>query len=150
MERTASDHPGEKDQSHSNSMPPGYGDRALIKQVYMNLLSNAVKFTKFEDPALIEVGGYVDGSDDGYYVKDNGVGFDMTYYDKLFGVFQRLHKADEFEGTGIGLATIQRMINRHGGRVWAEGKVDEGATFYFSRPLLHKRTKYLQHLYPHK
>lgn len=117
-----------------NSMPSGYGDRALIRQVYMNLLSNAVKFTKFQDPALIEVGGHVDGNDDVYYVKDNGVGFDMTYYDKLFGVFQRLHKADEFEGTGIGLATVQRMINRHGGRVWAEGKVDEGATFYFSLP----------------
>ncbi|MGO9138637.1 MAG: PAS domain S-box protein [Syntrophales bacterium] len=117
-----------------NRMPSGYGDRALIKQVYMNLLSNAVKFTKFRDTALIEVGGHVDGNDDVYYVKDNGVGFDMAYYDKLFGVFQRLHKADEFEGTGIGLATVQRMINRHGGRVWAEGKVDEGATFYFSLP----------------
>jgi PAS domain S-box-containing protein len=117
-----------------NSMPSGYGDRTLIKQVYTNLLSNAVKFTKFRDPALIEVGGHADGNDDVYYVKDNGVGFDMTYYDKLFGVFQRLHKADEFEGTGIGLATVHRMINRHGGRVWAEGKVDEGATFYFSLP----------------
>jgi PAS domain S-box-containing protein len=122
-----------------NSMPSGYGDRALIKQVYMNLLSNAAKFTKFRDPAIIEVGGHVDGNNDIYYVKDNGVGFDMAYYDKLFGVFQRLHKADEFEGTGIGLATVQRMIDRHGGRVWAAGKEDEGATFYFSLPSSHAR-----------
>ena len=116
------------------SMPPGYGDRTLIKQVYVNLLSNAVKFTKHRNPAHIEVGGYVDGNEDVYYVKDNGVGFDMQYYDKLFGVFQRLHKPDDFEGTGIGLATVKRIINRHGGRVWAEGKVDEEATFYFSLP----------------
>jgi len=117
-----------------NSMPSAYADRTLIKQVYSNLLANAVKFTKFRDSALIEVGGYVDGNDDVYYVKDNGVGFDMQYYDKLFGVFQRLHKPDDFEGTGIGLATVHRIINRHGGRVWAEGIEGEGATFYFSLP----------------
>ncbi len=116
------------------NMPPIYGDRTLIKQVYSNLLANAVKFTKFEDPAQIEVGGHVNGNEDIYYVKDNGVGFDMQYYDKLFGVFQRLHKPDDFEGTGIGLATVHRIINRHGGRVWAEGKEGEGATFYFSLP----------------
>ena len=87
-----------------NSLPSGYGDRALMKQVYANLLSNAIKFTKNRDAARIEVGGYTDGNRV-YYVKDNGVGFDMTYYDKLFGVFQRLHSADDFEGTGIGLAT---------------------------------------------
>ncbi|HUH67390.1 MAG TPA: PAS domain-containing protein [Syntrophales bacterium] len=123
-----------------NSMPSGHGDRILIKQVYLNLLSNAVKFTKYRDPAIIEVGGRVDGDENVYHVKDNGVGFDMTYYDKLFGAFQRLHKPDKFEGTGIGLATIQRVIQRHGGRAWAEGKVDEGATFYFSLPLSHTRT----------
>ncbi len=115
-----------------DGMPPAYGDRTLIKQVYSNLLANAVKFTKYKDSALVEVGGYIEGNDDVYYVKDNGVGFDMTYYDKLFGVFQRLHKADEFEGTGIGLATVQRIIRRHGGKVWAEGKEGEGATIYFS------------------
>jgi len=123
-----------------NGMPPGYGDRTLIKQVYSNLLANAVKFTKFRDPAFIEVGGRTDGSEDVYYVKDNGVGFDMAYYDKLFGVFQRLHKPDDFEGTGIGLATVQRIINRHGGRVWAEGKVNEGAAFYFSLPSFLKQS----------
>jgi len=117
-----------------NSMPCGYGDRMLIKQVYFNLLSNAVKFTKFRDAAHIEAGGYTEGNEDVYYLKDNGVGFDMAYYDKLFGVFQRLHNPDDFEGTGVGLATIQRIVHRHEGRVWAEGKVDEGATFYFSLP----------------
>ena len=119
-----------------NGIPKGYGDTALIKQVYMNLLSNAIKFTKNQHTARIEVGGHVDGYEDVYYVKDNGVGFDMRYYDKLFGVFQRLHNPDDFEGTGIGLATVQRIIHRHGGRVWAEGKVGEGATFYFSLPPL--------------
>ena len=117
-----------------NSIPPGYGDRTLIKQVYFNLLSNAVKFTTYRDAAYIEAGGYTDGNESVYYVKDNGVGFDMTYYDKLFGVFQRLHSAEDFEGTGVGLAIIQRIIHRHGGRVWAEGKVDEGATFCFTLP----------------
>jgi PAS domain S-box-containing protein len=124
-----------------NSMPSGYGDRALIKQVYVNLLSNAIKFTKNQNPALIELGGHIDGNNDVYYVKDNGVGFDMKYYDKLFGVFQRLHSPEDFEGTGIGLATVQRIIYRHEGLVWAEGKVGEGATFYFSLPSSHLHTR---------
>jgi two-component system sensor kinase len=114
------------------SMPPAYGDRALVKQVLINLLSNAVKFTKYKDAAEIVAGGYADGNESVYYIRDNGVGFDMAYYDKLFGVFQRLHSTDQFEGTGVGLATVQRIIRRHGGRVWAEGKVDEGACFYFA------------------
>jgi light-regulated signal transduction histidine kinase (bacteriophytochrome) len=120
-----------------NSTPLSYGDGALVKQVYYNLLSNAIKFTKCRDEARIEVGGDVDGNENVYYVKDNGVGFDMAYCDKLFGVFQRLHNPDDFEGTGVGLATVKRIIYRHGGRVWAEGKVSEGATFYFSLPSSH-------------
>jgi PAS domain S-box-containing protein len=117
-----------------NGVLPGYGDEALIKQVYFNLLYNAFKFTKHRDAAYIEAGGYTDRNEDVYYVKDNGVGFDMAYYDKLFGVFQRLRNADDFEGTGVGLAIVQRIIHRHGGRLWAEGKVNEGATFYFTLP----------------
>ncbi len=140
-ELQASD-PEKKIELTVNSMPPGYGDRALIKQVLINLLSNAVKFTKYKDATNIEVGGYADGHESVYYVRDNGVGFDMAYYDKLFGVFQRLHGTDQFEGTGIGLALVQRIIHRHGGRVWAEGKVDEGATFYFSLPLSHTTDGY--------
>jgi len=117
-----------------HSMPSGYGDRMLIKQVYSNLLGNAIKFTKNRNAAHIEAGGCTEDDEDIYYVKDNGIGFDMAYYDQLFGIFQRLHSHDDFEGTGVGLATVQRIIQRHGGRVWAEGKVSEGATFYFSLP----------------
>jgi len=113
-------------------IPPGRGDRTLVKLVYSNLLSNAVKYTKFKDKAYVETGGYTEGNENIYYIKDNGVGFDMKYYDKLFGVFQRLHSTDDYEGTGVGLAIVQRIIHRHGGRVWAKGKVEEGATFYFS------------------
>ena len=115
-------------------MPAASGDRTLIRQVYSNLLENAVKFTRGRDAAVIEAGSYVKDNEPVYYVRDNGVGFDMKFYDKLFGVFQRLHTDEEYKGTGIGLALVQRIVHRHGGRVWAEGAVDEGACFYFSLP----------------
>ena len=117
-----------------NPVPPMTGDRSLIRQVLVNLLSNAVKFSKVREVSIIEVGGNGGESENLYYIKDNGVGFNMQYHDKLFGVFQRLHSADDYEGTGLGLAIVQRIILRHGGRVWAEGEVDKGATFYFTLP----------------
>ena len=115
-------------------LPAARGDSAMMRQVFVNLLSNALKFSRNKEPARIKVGGSIEGDEAVYYVKDNGAGFDMRSADKLFGVFQRLHTVTEFEGTGIGLAIVKRIITRHGGRVWAEGKVDEGATIYFALP----------------
>ncbi|MEO8340271.1 MAG: PAS domain S-box protein [Nitrospirota bacterium] len=116
-------------------LPPCRGDHRLLKLVWINLVSNAFKYTKNREEARIEIGWMPDDSGPDthiYYVKDNGVGFDMKYRHKLFGVFQRLHRQEDFEGSGVGLAIVQRIVYRHEGRVWAEGKIDDGATFYFS------------------
>jgi len=114
------------------TLPPARGDRGMIRQVFFNLFSNAFKFTKPGRSVMIEVGGHTRKNVNTYYVKDNGVGFDMRHAQKLFNLFQRLHDREEFEGTGVGLALVQRIVQRHGGSVWAEGRVDEGATFYFT------------------
>jgi light-regulated signal transduction histidine kinase (bacteriophytochrome) len=113
-------------------LPRCEGDPALLKRVYVNLLSNAIKFTRQCAEARIELGSLRQDEQDVFYVRDNGVGFDMRYADKLFGVFQRLHRAEDYEGTGAGLAIVQRIIHRHGGRVWAESQLGQGATFYFT------------------
>ena len=115
-------------------IPNAYGDRAMLGQVFQNLIGNAIKFTRNKNPAVIEVGGEKEGKEIVYYVKDNGAGFDMKYINKLFGLFQRLHSPEEFEGTGVGLSIVQRVIRRHGGKVWGEGAVGQGASIYFTLP----------------
>ena len=118
-----------------NPLPSVRASRALLRMVLVNLISNAVKFTGARPEAKIEIGCANGGNDETViYIRDDGAGFDPRYIGKLFGVFQRLHRYDEFEGTGIGLANVQRIILRHGGRAWAEGIVDKGATFYFALP----------------
>jgi PAS domain S-box-containing protein len=124
--------PGRKMILKLDNMPAASGDWSMIRQVWANLLSNAVKSTRKRNPAVIAAGSIVGDEGTVYYIRDNGIGFNMKFHDKLFGVFKRLHTDEEFEGTGIGLALVWRIIHRHSGRVWAEGEVDKGATFYFT------------------
>ena len=116
-------------------MPAAMGTQAMVRQVWTNLISNALKFTRGREVCRIEIGCHTDAQgESAYYIKDNGVGFDMRHAGKLFGVFQRLHSDKEFEGTGAGLALVQRIVHRHGGKVWAEAEQDKGATFFFTLP----------------
>ena len=116
-------------------LPDAFGDVPLIRQVWANLISNAIKYTLPKEDRRVWVGSRTENGMNIYYMKDTGVGFDPAYTHKLFGLFQRLHGTEEFEGTGVGLSIVKRIINRHGGKVWAEGKVNEGATFWFSLPI---------------
>jgi PAS domain S-box-containing protein len=132
LDELDSENRGRKIDIRLTELPSCHGDPALLKQVWVNLLSNALKYTRKREAAIVEIGCAQDNGEAVYFVRDNGTGFDMKYAHKLFGVFQRLHRADEFEGTGVGLAIIQRIIHRHGGRIWAEAAVDRGATFHFT------------------
>lgn len=126
--------PGRRIEFRVSELPECMGDPALLRQVFVNLLSNAVKFTRTRPVAVIEVGFKTEGTETIYFVRDNGVGFNMQHASRLFGVFQRLHSTEDFPGTGAGLSIVQRIMQRHGGRIWAESAVDQGATFYFTLP----------------
>jgi light-regulated signal transduction histidine kinase (bacteriophytochrome) len=132
LEELREDQAGRRVDTRIAELPACQADPTLLHQVFVNLLSNALKYTRDRDPASIELGCGEEAGRHVYFVRDNGAGFDMRYSGKLFGVFQRLHRADQFEGTGVGLAIVQRIIQRHGGRVWAEARPGEGATFFFT------------------
>lgn len=134
LEELRKNNSGRKIELILGDMPFGYADRSMLRQVFVNLLSNALKFSRTRDIAVIEVGAISKDEEIIYFVKDNGVGFDSSRADKLFDVFMRFHKQEEFEGTGVGLSIVNRVIQRHHGRVWAESKVNEGAKFYFALP----------------
>ncbi|HXD94578.1 MAG TPA: ATP-binding protein, partial [Bacteroidia bacterium] len=119
-------------------LPDAYAEKATIQQVWVNLISNALKYTRNKTQTVIKIYAKQKNGETIYCIKDNGSGFDMKYYNKLFGVFQRLHSQEEFEGTGVGLAIVERIINKHGGKIWGEGEVDKGATFYFSLPVVNE------------
>ena len=128
------DHKGTPPLIHIEQLPIAHADRGLLRQVWVNLISNALKYCSKSAQPTITLSGQRSATECAYVIKDNGVGFNMDYAGKLFGVFQRLHRADEFEGTGVGLAIVHRIISRHGGRIWAEGKIDQGAVFTFALP----------------
>lgn len=133
-ESLALEHEGRAVDIKTGRMEKCYGDSTMIRQVLVNLISNALKFTRQTERTEIEIGSGEKGEEVVYYVRDNGVGFDVKYVSKLFGVFQRLHRQEDFEGTGIGLAIVKRIVSKHGGRVWAESEPGKGAAFYFSLP----------------
>jgi light-regulated signal transduction histidine kinase (bacteriophytochrome) len=132
LEGLRNEYEGREVKIEVGELPDGQGDPTLVRQIWANLIGNALKFTRRRDEAVVEIGSRGREGRTEYFVKDNGVGFDMKYAGKLFGVFQRLHRTEEYEGTGVGLATVHRIVARHGGRIWAEAEPDKGATFYFT------------------